>query len=67
MSIDQSNSYRKEVSRLHFDNEPRVQEDQLVKDQQFYRPVSVAHLRFPSKCNEQQHRYGNSIPVKAIW
>ena len=43
MSIDQSNSCRKEFSWLHFDDEPR-EGDQWRKDQQSYRPVSVAHL-----------------------
>ena len=67
ISIDQSNNYRKEFSWLHFDNEPRVQEGQLVKDQQFYRPISLIHLIFSRKCNEQQHGYDSSIPFKAIW
>ena len=32
MSIYESNTYRKGSSRLHFDDEPRVQEKQQVKD-----------------------------------
>ena len=60
MSIDQSNSYRKEFSWLHFDDESRVQGDQWRKDQQSYRTVSVAHLRL-------QHGYDNSILCKVIW
>ena len=32
--IYQSNTYRKDVSQLHFDNEPRAHERQQVKDQQ---------------------------------
>ena len=32
MNIDQSNFYRKDLSWLHFDNEPRVQERKQVKD-----------------------------------
>ena len=34
MNIYQSNAYRKELSWLYFDDEPRVQERQQVKDQQ---------------------------------
>ena len=33
-NIYQSNTYRKDLSRPHFDDEPRVQEKQEVKDQQ---------------------------------
>ena len=33
MNVYESNSYRKDLSRQHFDNEPRVQERQQVKDQ----------------------------------
>ena len=34
MKIYQSNTYRKDLNWLHFDNEPRVQEKQQLKDQQ---------------------------------
>ena len=34
MNIYQSNTYRKDLSWLHFNNEPKVQERQQVKDQQ---------------------------------
>ena len=34
MNIYHRNTYRKDLSRLHFNNEPRVQEKQKVKDQQ---------------------------------
>ena len=34
MNIYQSNTYGKDLSWLHFDNESRVQERQQVKDQQ---------------------------------
>ena len=33
MNICQSNTYRKDLRWLHFDDEPRVQERQKVKDQ----------------------------------
>ena len=35
--------YRKDLSWLHFDSEPRVQEKQQVKDQQSYISVFVAY------------------------
>ena len=34
MNIYQSNTYRKDLYWLHFDNEPRAQDSQQVKDQQ---------------------------------
>ena len=34
MNIYQSNTYRNDLSWLHFDDEPRVQERQQVKEQQ---------------------------------
>ena len=34
MNIYQSYTYRKDLSWLHFDDEPRVQKRQQVKDQQ---------------------------------
>ena len=48
MNIYQSNGYRKDLRWLHFYNEPRVQETQQVKDQQYYMSVSIAYLIFPS-------------------
>ena len=43
MKIYQSNTYRKDLSWLHFDDEPRVQERQQMKDQQFCISISVAY------------------------
>ena len=43
-----SNTYRKDLSWPHFDNEPRVQEKQQVKDQQSCISVFVACLTNPS-------------------
>ena len=42
MNIYQSNTYRKDLSWLHFDDEPWVQGRQQVKDQQSYISVFVA-------------------------
>ena len=41
MNIYQSNTCRKDLSWLHLDDEPRVQERQQVKDQQFYAPAQT--------------------------
>ena len=43
-----SNTYRKELSWLHFDNEPKVQERQQVKDQNSYVSFFVAYPIIPS-------------------
>ena len=48
MNTYQSNTYRKDLSWLHFDDEPRVQERWQEKDQQSYISVFVAYLTFPS-------------------
>ena len=48
MKIYQSNTYRKDLSWLHFDDEPRVQEKQQVKDQQSCIFVFVAYLTVPT-------------------
>ena len=48
LNIYQSNTYRKDLGWLHFDDEPRVQERQQVKDQQSYISVSVAYPAIPS-------------------
>ena len=66
MKIYQSNTCRKDVSWLHFDNEPRVQQRQ-VKEQHSYICVFVAYLLFPSSSKEHQLRHDNSIPCKAVW
>ena len=46
MNIYQSNTYRKDLSWPHFDDEPRVQEKQQVKDQQSCISVFVARFHF---------------------
>ena len=44
MNIYQSNTYRKDLTWLHFDNELSLQERQQVKDQQPCILVFVAYL-----------------------
>ena len=48
MKIYQSNTYRKDLSWLYFDNKPQVQKKKQMKKQQFYITVFVAYLTFPS-------------------
>ena len=47
-NIYQSNTYRKDLSWPHFDDEPRVQEKQQAKDQQSCISVFVACPTVPS-------------------
>ena len=42
------NTYRKDLSWLHFHNEPRAQERQQVKDQDTNMSIFVAYLTIPS-------------------
>ena len=44
MNIYQSNTYRKDLTWLHFDDELSLQERQRVKDQQSCISVFVAYL-----------------------
>ena len=67
MNIYQSNTYKKDLSWLHFDDEQRVQERQQVKDQQSCISVSVAYRAIPSSNLEHQPRHDNSIPCMARW
>ena len=46
--ICQSNTCVKDLSWLHFDDEPKVQERHQVKDQEYYSRVSVADLSYTS-------------------
>ena len=46
MNIYQGNTYRKDLSWLHFNDESRVQERQQVKDQLSYKSVAVGYLKF---------------------
>ena len=48
MNIYQSNNYRKDLSWLHVDDEPGVQEKEQVMDQQSYKSVFAVHPLIPS-------------------
>ena len=54
MNIYESNTYRRDLSWLHIDDEPRVQERQHVKDPQSFISVFVAYLTIPSNNKEHQ-------------
>ena len=41
MNTTQSNTYRKDLDWLHFNNNPMVQEKQQVQHQQSFKPMSV--------------------------
>ena len=47
MNTYQSNAYRKELSWPHFDDKPRVEERQQVKDEHSYVSTFVAYLTIP--------------------
>ena len=64
--IYKTNTYRKELSWLHFDDEPRVQEKQQVKGQQSCISVFVAYPTIPSSNQEHQPRCDNNIPFMAV-
>ena len=63
----QSNTYRKDLSWPHFNDEPMVQEKQQVKDQQSCISVFVACLTNPSSNWGHQPRCDNSIPYMGVW
>ena len=71
MDIYQSNIYREDLSWLHFDDEPRVQERvqerQQRKDQQFCISVFVAYTTIPSSNQQHQPKNDNSIPCMDVW
>ena len=66
-NIYQNNNYIKDLSRPHFDDEPRVQENQQVKDQQSCIFVFVACLTIRSSNLGYQPRRDNSIPYMDVW
>ena len=66
LNTNQSNTY-KGLSLLIFDDEPKVQERQKVKDHQSYLFVFVAYLTFPNSSKEQQPKHENNIPYKVVW
>ena len=66
-NIYQSITYRKDLSWPRFDDEPRVQENQQVKEQQSCISVFVACLTNPSSNWRHQTRRDNGIRYMGIW
>ena len=66
-NIYQTNTYGKDLSWPHLDDEPRVQENQQVKDQQSCISVFIACLTNPSSKWGHQPRRDNSIPYMGVW
>ena len=61
----QSNTYRKDWP--HFDDDPRVQENQQLKDQQSCIFTFVARLTIPSSNQGRQPRCDNIISYMDVW
>ena len=66
-NIYQSNTHRKDLRWPHFNDEPRVQEKEQVKDQQPCLFVFVACLTIPSSNQGYQPRRDNSISYMSVW
>ena len=68
MNIYQSNTCRKHLSWLHFNNEPRVQERQQAREGPTVLNIWFCSLSRNSKYNyEHQPRYDHSTPCMAVW
>ena len=65
-NIYQSNTYRKDLNQPHVDDEPRVQEEQQVKDQHSCIFVFIACLTIASSNLGHQPRCDNSIPYMGV-
>ena len=66
MNINQTNTYRKDLSWLYFDDEPRVQERYQVKERQSCISVFVAYRKIPSSNKQHQSGRDNSIPCMVV-
>ena len=66
-NIYQSNTYRKQLNRSHFDAELSIQEMQQVKDEQSCLFIFVAFLTIASRKQGHQPRRDNSIPYIVVW
>ena len=67
MNIFKSNTFRKYLSWLHFNDEPKIQETKQAKSQQSCISVFVAYPTIPSSNYEHQPRNDNSISCIAKW
>ena len=64
MNIEQSNTYRKDLIWLRFDNDSKVQERQQAKNHQSYIPFSYS--TYPSSSWEHYLWHDNNIPYKVL-
>ena len=67
MNIYQINIYRKSLSWLHFEDEPRGQDRHQVKEKQPYISVFIVYLTTPSNNWEYQLRHDNIISCMIVW
>ena len=67
MNICLSNTYRKTLRRLHFDDRPRVQKRQKVKDQQSYISTFVVYPTYLSSSLDHKPKHDKSVPWKVVW
>ena len=67
MNISQSNTYKKYLAWRYFDEEPRVQEKQEVKDEQSHIHFSVVCPGYSYSSYEHEPRHDNSIPCMVVW
>ena len=67
MNIYQINIYRKSLSWLHFEDEPRGQERHQVKEKQPYISVFIVYLTTPSNNWEYHLRHDNIISCMIVW
>ena len=67
MNIHQSDTHRKGLTWLYFDNKPRVQERRQLKGQQPCISVFVAYPTIPSSNQEHQPRHDNNVPCMSTW
>ena len=67
MNIYQIDIYRKSLSWLHFEDEPRGQERHQVKEKQPYISVFIVYLTTPSNNWEYQLRHDNIISCMIVW
>ena len=67
MNTYQINIYRKSLSWLHFEDEPRGQERHQVKEKQPYISVFIVYLTTPSNNWEYQLRHDNIISCMIVW
>ena len=66
INIYQSNTYRKDLSWLHFDDAPRVQERHQVKHQQSLKSVFLAYLTIPSSMATVFHGWKSKLKRREI-